>query len=108
MTLGAVAIGLTEFVPAGLLPQIADGMLGAEYVGSHSRAEGHAGWMITAYALGVVVGAPLIAALTARMPRKRLVVGLLVLFVLGTLASATSVPSSSKRSTTPTRQRPNQ
>jgi DHA1 family inner membrane transport protein len=44
--------------------------------------------MITAYALGVVVGAPLIAALTARMPRKRLVLGLLVLFVLGTVASA--------------------
>ncbi|MFE6483083.1 MFS transporter [Streptomyces sp. NPDC057757] len=88
LALGAVAIGLTEFVPAGLLPQIAHGLLGAEYADSHSRAEAHAGWMITAYALGVVVGAPLIAALTARTPRKRLVVGLLVLFVLGTLASA--------------------
>jgi DHA1 family inner membrane transport protein len=85
---GAVAIGLTEFVPAGLLPQIAHGVLGTEYARSQSHAVAHAGWMITAYALGVVVGAPLIAALTARMPRKRLVLGLLVVFVLGTVGSA--------------------
>jgi DHA1 family inner membrane transport protein len=84
LALGAVAIGLTEFVPAGLLPQIAQDVLGS----GTPHAVAHAGWMITAYALGVVVGAPLIAALTARMPRKRLVLGLLVLFVLGTLASA--------------------
>jgi MFS transporter, DHA1 family, inner membrane transport protein len=84
LALGAVAIGLTEFVPAGLLPQIARDVLGDDRAGSVAQA----GWMITAYALGVVVGAPLIAALTARMPRKRLVVGLLVLFVLGTIASA--------------------
>jgi DHA1 family inner membrane transport protein len=44
--------------------------------------------MITAYALGVVVGAPLIAALSARLPRKKLVLGLLVLFAVGTVASA--------------------
>jgi DHA1 family inner membrane transport protein len=78
LALGAVAIGLTEFVPAGLLPQIAQDVLGS----GTPHAVAHAGWMITAYALGVVVGAPLIAALTARMPRKRLVLGLLVLFVL--------------------------
>jgi MFS transporter, DHA1 family, inner membrane transport protein len=88
LALGAVAIGLTEFVPAGLLPQIAHGMLGTEYAQSQSRAVAHAGWMITAYALGVVVGAPLIAVLTARVPRKGLVLGLLALFVLGTFASA--------------------
>jgi DHA1 family inner membrane transport protein len=88
LALGAVAIGLTEFVPAGLLPQIAHDVLRSQYATSTSDAVAHAGWMITAYALGVVVGAPLIAALTARMPRKRLVLGLLVLFVLGTVASA--------------------
>jgi MFS transporter, DHA1 family, inner membrane transport protein len=88
LAFGAVAIGLTEFVPAGLLPQIARGVLGAQYARSQTLAVAHAGWMITAYALGVVVGAPLIAALCARMPRKRLVLGLLVLFVLGTVASA--------------------
>jgi DHA1 family inner membrane transport protein len=88
LALGAAAIGLTEFVPAGLLPQIAHDVLRSRYATSSSDAVAHAGWMITAYALGVVVGAPLIAALTARMPRKRLVLGLLVLFVLGTVASA--------------------
>jgi DHA1 family inner membrane transport protein len=88
LALGAVAIGLTEFVPAGLLPQIAHDVLHTRYATSTSDAVAHAGWMITAYALGVVVGAPTIAALTARMPRKRLVLGLLVLFVLGTVASA--------------------
>lgn len=88
LALGAVAIGLTEFVPAGLLPEIAQDLLGDEYAHASSQAVAHAGWMITAYALGVVVGAPLIAVVTARMRRNRLVIGLLVLFVLGTVASA--------------------
>jgi DHA1 family inner membrane transport protein len=88
LALGSVAIGLTEFVPAGLLPEIARSVLGDEYARSEPDAVAHAGWMITAYALGVVVGAPLIATITARMRRKRLVLGLLVLFVLGTAASA--------------------
>ncbi|UOZ03102.1 MFS transporter [Amycolatopsis sp. WQ 127309] len=88
LALGSVAIGLTEFVPAGLLPDIARSVLGDEYARSEPDAVAHAGWMITAYALGVVVGAPLIATITARLRRKRLVLGLLVLFVLGTAASA--------------------
>ncbi|MBO3742614.1 MFS transporter [Actinoplanes flavus] len=88
LAFGAVAIGLTEFVPAGLLPEIAHDLLGAEYTRSPSDAVAHAGWMVTAYALGVVVGAPLIAAATARVPRRRLVLALLVLFVAGTVASA--------------------
>jgi DHA1 family inner membrane transport protein len=88
LAFGAVAIGLTEFVPAGLLPQIAQDVLGAEYASSPPDAIAHAGWMVTAYALGVVVGAPTIAALTARVPRRRLVLVLLVMFVAGTVASA--------------------
>ncbi|WP_203897464.1 MFS transporter [Virgisporangium aliadipatigenens] len=88
LALGGVAIGLTEFVPSGLLPEIAHDVLGDEYARSRPDAVAHAGWMITAYALGVVVGAPLIAALTARLPRRRLVLWLLIGFVLGTLASA--------------------
>jgi DHA1 family inner membrane transport protein len=88
LALGSVAIGLTEFVPAGLLPDIARSVLGGEYARSEPDAVAHAGWMITAYALGVVVGAPLIATITARLRRKRLVLGLLVLFVLATAASA--------------------
>ena len=52
LAMGGFAIGTTEFVTMGLLPQIADG------VGSRSRTAGH---VISAYALGVVVGAPVIA-----------------------------------------------
>ncbi|WCN84045.1 MFS transporter [Micromonospora sp. LH3U1] len=88
LALGGVAIGLTEFVAMGLLPDIARGLLPQEYAQSSSGAVARAGWMITAYALGVVVGAPLIAALSARLPRKKLVLGLLALFAVGTVASA--------------------
>ncbi|MET8370869.1 MFS transporter [Micromonospora sp. DT68] len=88
LALGGVAVGLTEFAAMGLLPDIARGLLPQQYAESSSDAVARAGWTITAYALGVVVGAPLIAALTARLPRKKLVLGLLVLFVIGTVASA--------------------
>ncbi|HWS38148.1 MAG TPA: MFS transporter [Actinoplanes sp.] len=84
LALGGVAIGLTEFVAMGLLPDIARDLLG----GTSAGEVAHAGWTITAYALGVVTGAPLIAALTARWRRKRLVLVLLVLFAAGTAASA--------------------
>jgi DHA1 family inner membrane transport protein len=88
LALGGFAVGLTEFVAMGLLPEIAKSLLPAQYAHSTSKAVAHAGWMITAYALGVVVGAPTIAVLTARIPRKRLILGLLALFVIGTVASA--------------------
>ncbi|BBH68681.1 MFS transporter [Actinoplanes sp. OR16] len=88
LSLGGVAIGLTEFVAMGLLPDMARALLPEAWSRSTSDAVAQAGWVITAYALGVVAGAPLIAALSARMPRKRLVMGLLVLFAVGTFASA--------------------
>jgi MFS transporter, DHA1 family, inner membrane transport protein len=88
LALGGVAIGLTEFVAMGLLPEIARGLLPDLYRASPAEAVAKGGWMITAYALGVVVGAPTIAALTAKLPRKRLVLGLLVLFAIGTVGSA--------------------
>ncbi len=88
LSLGGFAIGLTEFVAMGLLPNIAHDLLPAQYAASTSHAVAHAGWMISVYALGVVVGAPLFAALGARAPRKKLVLGFLALFVAGTLASA--------------------
>src|SRR4051812_558172 len=72
----------------GLLPDLARDLLPVAYARSTEDAVAQAGWMITIYALGVVVGAPTIAALTARVPRRRLVVGLLGLFVVGTVASA--------------------
>ena len=83
-----MAIGLTEFVAMGLLPDMARALLPEVWARSTEDAVARTGWVITSYALGVVAGAPLIAALSARMPRKRLVLGLLLLFAAGTVASA--------------------
>jgi MFS transporter, DHA1 family, inner membrane transport protein len=79
LALGGFGIGTTEFVAMGLLPDIA---------ASLGISEPTAGHVISAYALGVVVGAPSIAALTARMARKPLLLGLIAVFTLGNLASA--------------------
>ncbi|MFC8530844.1 MFS transporter [Nocardia sp. NPDC057227] len=78
MALGGFGIGTTEFVTMGLLPDIA----GAMHV-----SEPTAGHAVSAYALGVVIGAPVIAAAFARMPRKKLLVGLMVAFTVGNLAT---------------------
>jgi DHA1 family inner membrane transport protein len=88
LALGGVAIGLTEFVAMGLLPDMARALVPDLWERSPEDAVAKAGWVITAYALGVVAGAPSIAALSARVPRKRLVLWLLVLFAAGTVASA--------------------
>jgi DHA1 family inner membrane transport protein len=79
LALGAFAIGTTEFVTMGLLPDIADG------VDASIPSAGH---LISAYALGVVVGAPVLAALGARLPRRGLAVGLMTAFVVGNGLSA--------------------
>ena len=71
---GGFAIGTTEFVTMGLLPDIADG------VGVDIPSAGH---VISVYALGVVVGAPVIAALSARLPRRALLVALMGAFLVG-------------------------
>ena len=63
LALGGFGIGTTEFATMGLLPEIADDL------GVSIPVAGHA---ITAYALGVVVGAPTLAALGARLDRRRL------------------------------------
>ncbi|OBJ99082.1 MFS transporter [Mycolicibacterium fortuitum] len=78
LALGGFGIGTTEFVAMGLLPDIATGF---------RISEPTAGHVISAYALGVVVGAPVIAALTARWPRKALLLSLMALFTVGNLAS---------------------
>ena len=79
MSLGAFAIGTTEFASMGLLPQIARD-LGVSIP--------QAGMLITLYALGVVVGAPLVTIAAVRMPRARLLVLLIALIGLGNLLSA--------------------
>lgn len=78
MALGGFGIGTTEFVSMGLLPTIADSL---------HVSEPTAGYVVSAYALGVVVGAPLIAALTARMSRRGLAIALMVAFVVGNAAT---------------------
>ena len=88
LALGGFGIGCTEFVAMGLLPEIARGLLPQVYAASPTEANAQAGWIISAYALGVVVGAPTIAAVAARLPRKQLLLWLLVAFTLGTVASA--------------------
>ena len=88
LALGGFGIGATEFVAMGLLPNIAQDLLPSVYAASPADANASAGWIISAYALGVVVGAPTIAAAAARWPRKRLLLALLTAFTLGTVASA--------------------
>ncbi|GAB88766.1 MFS transporter [Gordonia rhizosphera] len=78
LALGGFGIGTTEFVAMGLLPSIADTL---------DISEPTAGSVISAYALGVVVGAPLIAAATARVSRRTLLIGLMVAFTVGNLAT---------------------
>ncbi|MFF8397651.1 MFS transporter [Streptomyces sp. NPDC016172] len=79
LALGGFGIGLTEFLIAGLLPQVAS---------SFAVSEAAAGWLISGYALSVAVGAIALTAATARLPRKHILVGLVALFVIGNLLSA--------------------
>ncbi|GAA3788815.1 MFS transporter [Streptomyces coacervatus] len=79
LAVGAFGIGTTEFVMMGLLPDVADDL----HVSIPT-----AGHLVSAYALGVVIGAPLLAALTARMSRRTVLIGLMALFVAGNALSA--------------------
>ncbi|MEO8120706.1 MAG: MFS transporter [Rhodoferax sp.] len=79
LTAGAFGIGVTEFVIMGLLLEV-----GAEFGVSIQAA----GWLISGYALGVVVGAPLLTAMTGRWSRKSVLLGLMVIFTLGNAACA--------------------
>ncbi|MFF7542752.1 MFS transporter [Streptomyces canus] len=79
LAVGGFGIGLTEFLIAGLLPQVAAGF---------AVSEAAAGRLISGYAVSVAVGAIALTAATARLPRKQVLVGLVVLFVLGNLLSA--------------------
>lgn len=79
LAIGAFGIGLTEFVIMGLLPDVAN---------DFAVSEAAAGWLISGYALSVVVGALGLTAATVRLPRKPVLVGLLVLFILGNSLTA--------------------
>lgn len=88
LALGGFGIGATEFVAMGLLPEIARDLLPDLAARDPDEAIARAGIVIAAYALGVVVGAPTIAALSARFPRKGLLLVLAGVFTLGTVGSA--------------------
>lgn len=79
LALGGFGIGLTEFVIAGLLPEVA-----ADF----QVDEAAAGWLISGYALSVAAGAILLTAAVTKLPRKQVLIGLMVLFVIGNLVSA--------------------
>ncbi|CNF12443.1 MFS transporter [Yersinia mollaretii] len=79
LALCAFAIGTTEFVIMGLLPQVA---------GDLQISIPTAGWLISGYALGVAIGAPIMAVLTAKLPRKKTLLLLMVIFIIGNLMCA--------------------
>lgn len=76
LTISAFAIGTTEFVIVGLVPTIAEQL---------AISLPSAGLLVSIYALGVAIGAPVLTALTSSLPRKQLLIGLMVLFTAGNM-----------------------
>src|SRR5882672_3978473 len=79
LTLSAFAIGMAEFVIAGVLPQVA---------ASLRVTEGQAGGLITAYALAIVIGGPILTLWLARFEKRSVLIGLMALFIAGNLIGA--------------------
>lgn len=79
LALSAFAIGTTEFVIMGLLPEVANDL---------QVSLPSAGWLISGYALGVAIGAPIMALLTARLPRKGTLMLLMAIFIVGNILCA--------------------
>jgi DHA1 family inner membrane transport protein len=79
LAIGAFGIGTTEFVIMGVLPQVA---------GDFGVTIPTAGWLVSGYALGVVIGAPLLTVLGTKVSRKKMLMFLMALFVVGNTLSA--------------------
>jgi len=79
LAIGAFGIGVTEFAPMGMLPGIASDL------GVSIPA---AGLLVSAYAIGVLIGAPLMTLTTGKIPRRYLLIALMAIFTLGNLMSA--------------------
>src|SRR5690349_1467544 len=79
LAIGAFGIGTTEFVIMGVLPQVAD---------DFGVSIPTAGWLVSGYALGVVIGAPLLTVLGTRVSRKKMLMFLMGLFIVGNALSA--------------------
>ncbi|CAM3379441.1 MFS transporter [Paenibacillus lupini] len=84
LAISSFAIGTTEFISVGLLPLISEDL---------DISVTTAGLSVTLYAVGVTVGAPLLTALTSRVPRKTLLIAIMIVFILGNglAASANSI-----------------
>lgn len=85
LALGGFGIGVTEFSAMGLLSHLSSDLLPALYATDPEAANAQSGWLISAYAFGVVVGAPTIGILAAKYPRKGLLMILVAGFLAGTL-----------------------
>ncbi|MCB4755272.1 MAG: MFS transporter, partial [Sulfurovum sp.] len=79
LTLSAFAIGTAEFIIAGILTQVSESL---------EISEGQAGNLITAYALAIVIGGPILTIWLAKHDKKRVLIGLMVLFIIGNFISA--------------------
>jgi DHA1 family inner membrane transport protein len=77
--IAAFAFGTTEFVIAGVLPQVADGL---------DVSVPTAGYLVSGYAIGIAIGGPLLTLATARISRKALLLGLAIVFTIGQAACA--------------------
>lgn len=88
LALGGFGIGSSEFVSMGLLPQIADSLLPEMMATRPEQGLAQAGWAITAYALGVVIGAPALSLLAVRMSRTRIILLLAIILAVSTALSA--------------------
>ncbi|GGZ29973.1 MFS transporter [Streptomyces poonensis] len=81
LALTAFALGTAELVPNGLLPVISDDL---------GVSVSLAGWVTTSFALGAMIGGPVVAAATLRLPRKPLVIGLALVFLVANAVTALS------------------
>src|ERR1017187_3707882 len=79
LAIAAFGIGTTEFVIMGLLPNVARDL---------SVSIPQAGLLVSGYALGVVVGAPILAVATARLERRRALLALIAIFIVGNVLCA--------------------
>ncbi|MCT1557724.1 MFS transporter [Helcobacillus massiliensis] len=92
IAIGGFGIGTSEFISMGLLPDIARSLLAPFYAQNPDAATAKAGIAVSAYAAGVVIGAPVLSLLSVTMSRPKLIIGLGIGLLFGTLLSA-SMPT---------------
>lgn len=83
LIIGSFGVGMTEFIVMGLLPNIAQDLLAGRWSIDPENAIAQAGWVITLYAAGAVVGAPVVAGIVAKYPRHRVMLFLALALTAG-------------------------